>query len=88
MGYKAEIKKLNKTIELKDLQIDTLFAALKAIVMEKGNTDEGDWRIEVPMFVPEKVNEEHELETLPNEEAGTLTFHVKRREEDAHEEET
>lgn len=83
MGYKAEIKKLNRTIELKDRQIDTLFAALKTIIVEKGNTDDGDWRIEVPMFTPDKVNEEYGIETYPNDEAGTLIFCVRGKREDS-----
>ena len=84
MGYKAEIKKLNQLLEMKQNQIDVLYAAVKAIIVEKGRTDDGNWNIQIPEFTPEEVNQKYVLVTEPKEGYFSMTVSERKESNEVH----
>ena len=63
MGYKAQVKELEARLDMKDTQIETLFAMLKTLVMQYGKKDGKEWTLTVPYFEPKEINGKYCIET-------------------------
>lgn len=82
MGWKAEFRKLRYVIEMEEKRIEIFNAALKTIVMEKGETEDGSWVMRVPEFVPTEVNEKYSIVTELQDGGYLLMKVTERTEED------
>ena len=82
MGYKAKIRELNQVIEMMRRQRDAAYAAVKQIVVEKGNTDDGMWKMEIPIFIPEVINEKYEMQTEQNQYEDMYIIRVRERKDE------
>ena len=82
MGYKAQVKELETKLDIKDSQIETLFAMLKKVVMQCGEKHEDVWSLTVPYFEPSEINGTYSVETGIREDNSFIMV-VKEEKEDA-----